>query len=94
MMIESQALQNILAYVAESRMIEALEVEVKYMDLEANEQVSSQGGPGKDFDLEPPDSEEKEVRNQRLDAIYDDEPLGFEKDLLANSVRMLAQDPL
>ena len=34
------------------------------------------------------------MQNQRLDAIYDDEPLGFEKDLLANSVKMLAQDPL
>ena len=61
---------------------------------EANEQVSSQEGPRKDFDPEPPDLEEKEVRNQRLDSIYDDEPLGFEKDSLADGVRMLAQDPL
>ena len=94
MMTESQALQKISAYVAENRMIAALEAEVKYMAREANEQVSSQEGPGKDFDPEPPDLEEKEVRNQRLDAIYDDEPLGFEKDLLADGVRMLAQDPL
>ena len=34
------------------------------------------------------------MQNQRLDAIYDDEPLGFEKDPLANNVKMLVQDPL
>ena len=94
MMTEPRALQRISAYVAENRMIAALEAEVKYMALEANEQVSFQEGPGKDFDPEPPDSEEKEVRNQRLYAIYDDEPLVFEKDMLADNVKMLAQDPL
>src|SRR4051812_35520177 len=31
---------------------------------------------------------------QRLDAIYNEEPLGFEKDPMASSVKMLAQDPL
>ena len=34
------------------------------------------------------------MQGQRLDAIYDDEPLGFEKDPLANNIKMLAQDPL
>ena len=94
MMTESQALQKISAYVAESRMIAALEAEVKYMALEANEQVFLLEGPGKDFEPEPPDLRREEERSQRLDAIYDDEPLGFEKDLLANSIKMLAQDPL
>ena len=37
MMTESQALQNISTYVVENRMIAALEAEVKYMALEANE---------------------------------------------------------
>ena len=60
-MTESQTLQKISAYVAENRMIAALEAEVKYMALEANEHVSSKEGPGKDFDPEPPDLEEKEV---------------------------------
>ena len=94
MMTESQTLQKISAYVAESRMIAALEAEVKYMAFEANEQVLSKTGPGKDFDPEPPDLGTKDLRDQRLDAIYDDEPLGFEKDPLANNVKMLVQDPL
>ena len=36
----------------------------------------------------------EEMQEQRLDAIYDDEPLGFEKDPLANNIKMLAHDPL
>ncbi|MCI32039.1 hypothetical protein A2U01_0053251 [Trifolium medium] len=31
---------------------------------------------------------------QRLDCIYDDEPLSFEKDPMSSSQRMQAQDPL
>ena len=34
------------------------------------------------------------VDGQRLDCIYDDEPLGFEKDLLGSTIKMRAQDPL
>jgi hypothetical protein len=34
------------------------------------------------------------MENQRLDYIYDDEPLGFEKDPMGPSKRMQAQDPL
>ena len=75
-------------------MIEALEDEVKYMAVKANEKVALPEGPGKDFDPEPPDSREEEVQGQRLDAIYDDEPLGFEKDLLESNIKKLAQDPL
>lgn len=51
-------------------------------------------GLGKDFDPEPPDKVLDEVQGQRLDTIYDDEPLGFEKDPLASNPKMLAQDPL
>ena len=32
--------------------------------------------------------------DQRLDAIYDTEPLGFEKDPTNSGAKMLAQDPL
>ncbi|KAK2451183.1 hypothetical protein QL285_010254 [Trifolium repens] len=32
--------------------------------------------------------------NQRLDCIYDEEPLGFEKDPISSNQRMQAQDPL
>ena len=94
MMTESSTLQKILAYVAENRMIAALEAEVKYVAPKANEQVLSKTRPGKDFDPEPPNLGTKDFIDQRLDAIYDDEPLGFEKDPLAHNVRMLAQDPL
>ena len=38
-------------------------------------------------------SEELEM-DQRLDAIYDKEPLGFERDPINSGVKMLAQDPL
>lgn len=51
-------------------------------------------GPGKDFDPEPPDKVRNKVQGQKLDTIYDDEPLGFEKDPLENNIKMLAQDPL
>ena len=89
-MIESQALQRISEYVVENRMIEALGSGVKYMVVTANEQVPLPGGPGKDFNPEPPNSGEEEVKGQRLDAIYDDEPLGFEKDPLESNIRILA----
>ena len=75
-------------------MIAALEAEVKYMAFEANEQVFLPEGPGKDFKPEPPDLRREEERSQRLDVIYDYEPLGVEKDPLADNVKMLAQDPL
>ena len=63
MMTESSTLQKISAYVAENRMIAALEAEVKYMDFEANEQVLSKTGLGKDFDPEPPDLGTKDFRD-------------------------------
>ena len=93
-MTESQSLKRISAYVAETKMITALEAEVKYMATQANDQQLSAAGPGKDFDPKPPDIMPEEMQEQRLDAIYDDEPLGFEKDPLANNIKMLAQDPL
>lgn len=55
------------------------------MVVEASE-VSPPEGPGKDFDPRPPDEGQDEERGQRLDAIYNDKPLGFEKDLLATNV--------
>lgn len=63
------------------------------MAIEADKEFH-QRGPGKDFDPEPPDKVQDEDQGQRLDAIYDEEPLGFEKDLLATNIKMLAQDPL
>lgn len=57
-------------------------------------EVSPPVGLGKDFDPRPPNKVQDEEQDQRLDAIYDDEPLGFEKDPLATNIKMMAQDPL
>lgn len=51
-------------------------------------------GSDVDFEPEPPDKLPVEVAGQRLDAIYDDEPLEFKKDLIASNIQMLVQDPL
>ena len=34
------------------------------------------------------------VEDQKLDCIYDDEPLGFEEDPMGSTTKMRAQDPL
>ena len=92
-MTEFQALRKISAYIAETKLQAALEAEGQFMAVEANKDLY-QESPGKDFDPEPPDEVQEERQDQRLDAIYDDEPLGFERDPLANNIKMLAQDPL
>ena len=93
MMTEFVTLKRISAYIAANKQQLALEAEVKNMDVEANE-VSRPKGPGKYFDPRPPVEGQEKERDQRLDAIYDDESLGFEKDPLATNVKILAQDPL
>jgi len=40
------------------------------------------------------DTKDDLVDGQKLDCIYDDEPLGFAKDPLASTTKMKAQDPL
>lgn len=66
---------------------------MKNMSVEASE-ILHPIGPGKDFDPMPHDKGQDEEQGQRLDAIFDDEPLGFEKDSLATNVKTLARDPL
>lgn len=51
-------------------------------------------GPSKHFHPDPHNKVQDEVQGQRLDTICEDEPLGFEKDPLANNTKMLAQDTL
>lgn len=75
MMTEFTALKRISAYIAKNKQQLALEAEIKNMVVEAIE-VSPSEGPGKYFDPRPPD-EGQEERDQPLDTIYDDEPLGF-----------------
>lgn len=71
----------------------ALKAEVKNIVDETSE-ISPPVGSGKDFDPRPSDEGQDEEQDQWLDAIYDDEPLGFRKDPLATNIKMLAQDPL
>lgn len=64
------------------------------MVVEAKETEVHLEVPGVDFEPEPSDKQHGEVTSQRLDAIYDDEPLDFEKDPVAPNIKMLVQDPL
>lgn len=93
MMTKFVVLKRISAYIAENKQQMALEAEVKNMVVEASE-VSHPIVPEKDFDPMPSDMGQNEEQEQRLDAIYNEESLGFEKDPLATNIKMLAHDPL
>lgn len=88
-MSESKTLEKISTYIAENRLKAALEAKIKYMVVEANKTEVHLEVPRKDFEPEPPDKNHDEMRSQRLNAIYDDEPLGFERDPLAPNIKML-----
>lgn len=87
MMSESSALARISAYVAENKLIMTLEVKLYEMmvveatEFEVNKEIIHSG-------------QETTSKNHMLDCIYDDEPLGFEKYLLALTKRMQTQYPL
>ena len=70
---------------AENESKAALEAEINKLAVKMNE-ISGVGSKCSPF-------EELEM-DQRLDAIYDKEPLGFEKDPIDSGAKMLAQDPL
>ncbi|XP_050896046.1 uncharacterized protein LOC127102751 [Lathyrus oleraceus] len=73
----------------------ALEAEITNMANKATYSEICNTGPGEFFEPKPPDEQVLvEPAEQRLDAIYDEEPLGFEKDPVTSSAKMLAQDPL
>lgn len=93
-MSEAKTLERISAYIAEKRLKVALEAEVEYMVVEAKKAIVHLEGHGIDFEPEPPDKEQHEVQSERLDAIYDEEPLGFERDPLAPNLKMLVHGPL
>ena len=84
-MTESTFFERISAYVAENESKAAFEAEINESFEKTNE-VSGGGSkcsPIKELEMD-----------QRLDAIYDKEPLGFERDPINSGVKMLAQDPL
>ncbi|CAJ2672093.1 unnamed protein product [Trifolium pratense] len=88
LMIESPAWDRITAYAAENRIkmaLEAINVQ-ENMAIKANDDVRDK------LALEA--SEVNDGKKQKLDCIYDDEPLGFEKDPHSSIQRMQAQDPL
>ena len=94
MMPEPSFFERISAYMAENKLKAALEAEVIYMAVEATSKEENAVGPGAYFDTETPGEQVHDEQNQRLDAIYDDEPLGFEKNPDFSGAKMLSQDPL
>jgi len=70
---------KITAYVAENRFNAAKEAEV--LEKEVIETLAE-------------DIIDDLVDDQKLDFIYDDEPLGFEEDHMGSTTKMRAQDPL
>ena len=91
---KESALEKITAYIAENKLKEALEAEVKNMAVEANQEDSNKQCPQEDVAEDHVTNQIGEWQHQKLDTIYDDEPLGFEKDLVSTNVKMVAQDPL
>src|ERR1051325_5764917 len=92
-MSELEALQRISAYVAENKINSALEAEGN-LDV-----VASKGWLSNEVNMavepKPPSIQvlKEDVEEHRLDCIYDEEPLGFEKDPMAPK-KMQTQDPL
>jgi hypothetical protein len=78
-MIEPSAWAKITAYIAERKLETALEAVLEQNVVD--ETTAENNG-----NLLP--------NEQRLDCIYDDEPLGFEKDPVNSNPKMQAQDPL
>src|ERR1043165_538877 len=92
-MSELEALQRISAYLAENKINSALEAEANLAV------VASKGWLSNEVNMaaepKPPDIQglKEDVEEHRLDCIYDEEPLGFEKDPMAPE-KMQPQDPL
>lgn len=61
-MSESKTLEKILAYIAGGKLKVTLEVEVKYMVIEAKRNEAHLEGPDKDFEPEPPDKVQDELQ--------------------------------
>src|ERR1044072_2031466 len=103
-MSEASSLDKITAYMAENRINAALEAGLYHkMALEAinvekdesNQNMVFRPQDSKFLTNEHPTAKEEGIpTSQRLDCIYDDEPLGFERDPTISTKRMKAQDPL
>src|SRR4051812_17585377 len=99
-MSESAFFEKISAYVAENKRQAALEAELSStkIDTVLIKEGITELEIRTSFELPegtvPVEEIIREEPSQRLDAIYDEEPLGFEKDPMASNIKMLAQDPL
>src|SRR3954464_8286096 len=99
-MSESVFFEKISAYVAENKRKAALEAELSNtkMDTVLTKEGITELEIRTSFELPEDTAPDEEIiregPNQRLDAIYDEEPLGFEKDPMASNIKMLARDPL
>src|SRR4051812_17014127 len=96
-MSESSFFETISAYVAENKRKAALKAEPSNTEIDAvlTKEGITESEIRTSFENTAPDEEiVREEPNQRLDAIYDEEPLGFEKDPMASNIKMLAQNPL
>src|ERR1044072_791465 len=92
-MSEADALDKITAYMAENRINAALEAGLYHkMVLEAIHVEKDESN--RNASEHPSMKEEGILTNQRLDCIYDEEPLGFERDPSISTKRLQAQDPL
>ena len=78
-MTEPNIWDKIMAYVAENRFNAAKEAEMQQKE---------------EIETLAEDIVDDLVDDQKLDCIYDDEPLGFEEDPMGSTTRMRAQDPL
>src|ERR1044072_3944607 len=104
LMSEAYVLDKIMAYMAENRINAALEAGLHHkMALEAitvekdenNQDMVRQPHDSELLTNDHPNMKEEGIpTSQRLDFIYDDEPLGFERDPNISTKRMQAQDPL
>lgn len=93
-MSEFDALERISTYVAKNRLKAALEAEIPHMVVEVSELEVFNVAQRINIEPkliempQPADVEDDGLKIQRIDCIYDDEPLGFEKDLIASATKM------
>src|ERR1044072_7494229 len=97
-MTESNYYQKISAYLDENKRKTTLEAEIQNMAIKAigtkAKNRAEIASPEGNNSPPPCDGQTSAPMDQRLDAIYDQEPLGFEKDPESTNAKMLAQDPL
>jgi hypothetical protein len=78
-MIKPNFLDKITAYVAETQLNTAKEAEILQKEV---------------IETTVEDATDDLINDQKLDCIYDNEPLGFEEDPMGSTIKMKAQDPL